>query len=233
MTINPPPKPPLAVNPPVLTWSDFDDHHPCYDPLKQYGDWSGTILDLLRREDIPAGDRLWALSREGVLDARLQRLCAVAFVRETPLGDGRFVADLLTDERSAHALTVAESYAYERAGDRELDAARIAAKAATKAATKAVARIAAKAAARVVAKAAARPIARSVATAVATGAATDAATDAAWKAVRASTEAAAEAVAQDVAEAAAWYAAWYAARAAARDAQVQIAIRVINYHTAV
>ena len=202
MTTGSPPRPLLAVNLPTLTWSDFDRHYPCYDPREQYGDWSGTILDLLQRYDIPAEDRIWALSREGLLDARLQRLCAVAFVRQTPLGDGRFVADLLTDERSRRALTVSESYAYGKASYRESVAARAAAWDAVISFN----------------KNAVGAAARAVYWASSENAAADASADAARVATWGTSPG-------DVAVKVSW--------AAVMAAQVQIAIRVITYHTAV
>jgi hypothetical protein len=44
-------------------------------------------------------------------------------VRETPIGDGRTVWDLLTDERSRQAVAVAERYAAGDATDEEMRAA--------------------------------------------------------------------------------------------------------------
>jgi hypothetical protein len=51
------------------------------------------------------------------------RLFACWTVRNTPLGDGRMVWDLLTDKRSQTAIEVAELYADGLATDDELDAA--------------------------------------------------------------------------------------------------------------
>ena len=99
----------------TLTWSDFDQHKPCYSPSESYGEWSGTILDLLRREDIPAEDRIWAATRPGILDDKTLRLLACKCVRE--------VWHLLTDERSRRAVEVAEKYAVGEATDEELAAA--------------------------------------------------------------------------------------------------------------
>jgi hypothetical protein len=82
--------------------------------------WSGTILDLLDMESIPAKDRIWAATRPGVLSDKVLRLAAVAFREQTPLGDGRKVFDLLTDERSIKALGVAELYAHGEASKQEL-----------------------------------------------------------------------------------------------------------------
>ena len=58
-------------------------------------------------------------------------LAACKAVRETPVGDGRTVWDLLADERSRQAVIVAERYADGTATDEEMAvAARAAAKAA-------------------------------------------------------------------------------------------------------
>ena len=142
-------------------------------------------------------DAIWALvavpSNQQVERDRLARLFACACVRKTPLADGRFVWDLLTDERSRHAVEIAERFAKGNATAEELAAARAAAWNA--------ARDAAWDAARDAAWAAARASARDAA---------------AWGAARA---AAAWDAARDAARAAA---AWDAARDAARDAQEKI-----------
>lgn len=114
----------------TLTWSDFAEHGTCYDPQEKYGDWSGTILDLLRRDDIPAKDRIWAFTRKGIVDERTQRLFACKCVRDTPLDDGRKVWDLLTDDRSRNAVEIAERFANGEATLEELNAAWDAARAA-------------------------------------------------------------------------------------------------------
>ena len=140
----------------TFTWSDFDQHKPCYPPAERYGEWSGTIVDLLRREDIPAEDRIWAATREGILDDKTLRLFACKCVRR--------VWHLLTDDRSRKAVEVAERYAIGEATDDELTsassaawfAARDAALAAARAAALDAARAAALAAAWAAASAAAR-----------------------------------------------------------------------------
>ena len=62
---------------------------------------------------------IWALCRIGFKDDRKYRLYACACVRGTPLADGRTLWDLLTDERSRHAVEVAERYAEGKASDEE------------------------------------------------------------------------------------------------------------------
>ncbi len=166
-------------------------------------------------------DAIWALRAVPVQQRadrdRLARLFACACVRDTPLGDGRRVWDLLTDERSRAAVRVAERYVYGEASVEDLAAARIAAgdaawDAAEAAAWAADAAIAAYAHA--AAYAAARIAARIAAGDAAWGAAGDAAGDAAW-------EAAWEA-AGDAAGDAAWAAAWAAAWEAAGDVQAEM-----------
>ena len=103
----------------TLTWADFQKFEPCYDPQERYGDFSGTILDILKDHRIPAKDRIWAATYNGVLDDKTLRLFACKCVRE--------VWHLLTDERSRKAVEVAERYAVGDATDEELDAARDAA----------------------------------------------------------------------------------------------------------
>lgn len=71
---------------------------------------------------------LWALNASNCRpdDAMLRKL-ACAFIRRTPLADGRTVWDLLDDERSRNAVDVAERYSEGKATQEELDAARAAA----------------------------------------------------------------------------------------------------------
>ena len=71
---------------------------------------------------------LWIADKVGCMpDDKTLRLFAVWCVRETPLGDGRKVFDLLTDDRSKNSLLISEKYANGNATQRELAAARTAA----------------------------------------------------------------------------------------------------------
>lgn len=100
----------------------FIDKGACYDPANVLGDgWTGTALDILNMDSIPVQDRIWA----GIqcLSEKDQRLFAVRCVRETPIGGGRFVVNLLSDERSFDALVVAEKYARGEATEEELSTA--------------------------------------------------------------------------------------------------------------
>jgi hypothetical protein len=173
-----------------------------------------TLWETCQRSDW----MLWILRELNFSDDRIWRLMAVAFVRETPLSDGRKVFDLLTDERSKQALDVAEQYAQGKAGDNTLSAARAAARDAAGAAARDAAWAAARVAAWDAAGAAARDAARAAARVAAWDAAGAAARDAAWAAARVAAWDAAGAAARDAARAAARVAAWDAAGAAARDA---------------
>ena len=100
---------------------------PCYDPSRYLAeDWTGTALDVLDVTDCPAADRIWVVL--GMMSENDRRLAACCFVRRTPIGDGRTVWDLLTDDRSRKAVEVAERFADGEATERELDAARGAAR---------------------------------------------------------------------------------------------------------
>jgi len=185
-------------NSPILDCDFLKKAKACFDPANVLGeDWNGTALDILDHPQIPSKDKIWTVCAKGALPESTQRLIAVAFVRETPLHDGRNVADISTGERTVKALEVAELHALGKATDGELDAARGAARYSAWDASSAAARDAAWAAAR----------------AAAGDAAVAAAWDAAWGADSAG--AAAGDAAGDTSEAAAW------------DAQVEIARRVI------
>ncbi len=71
---------------------------------------------------------IWTATRPGVLPDSVMRKLACRFVRKTPIGSGRTVWDLLTDERSRKAIEVVEAYADGKATADELSAARAAAR---------------------------------------------------------------------------------------------------------
>lgn len=97
---------------------------PCVDPtIYAPEDWTGTVLDVLKMESVSDNHALWLACQFGVLPERTRRLMACAFVRHTPIGDGRTVWDLLTDERSKNAVEVAERYANGQVTEEELSAA--------------------------------------------------------------------------------------------------------------
>ena len=110
----------------TLTWSDFDQHDPCYSPQEKYGDFTGTILDLLKDERIPNIDKIWAFTRKGIMDDKTLRLFAVRCAR--------LAQHLMKDQRSINALDVAERYANGLATAEELEIARVEAWAAVEAA---------------------------------------------------------------------------------------------------
>ena len=105
----------------IDTWDIFPN--PCYSPQERYGNPPKTFYDLMCDERVPANDRIWAFSNCTLIPDNIKRFAAVRFVRETPIGDGRFVVDLLTHERSVNALDVAMRHAAGLATDDELAAA--------------------------------------------------------------------------------------------------------------
>ena len=154
---------------PVFTIDDIRRLRPCYDPSRYLAeDWTGTALDVLDVTDCPAADRIWVVL--GMMSENDRRLAACCFVRRTPVGGGRTVWDILTDDRSKKAVEVAERFADGEATERELAAAQAAASAA--------ARDTASAAARDTASAAAWDAASAAAWAAASAAASAAARDA-------------------------------------------------------
>lgn len=105
-----------------------DAYHPC----KEGRDWAlANCRDMADVWDKAKPEWLiWLATRPGVLDDRTLRLFACWCVRNTPLGDGRVVWDLLDDPRSRNAVEVAERYADGKATEIELQAAAAAAGAA-------------------------------------------------------------------------------------------------------
>lgn len=111
-----------------LTWKDFEKFGPCYNPQEKYGDFTGTILEILQDKRIPDNDKIWAATCKGILDDKTLRLFACKCVRE--------IWHLLTDERSRNAIEVAERFAIGEATHEEMAAAKAAAKAAAMAAAR-------------------------------------------------------------------------------------------------
>ena len=77
---------------------------------------------------------LWYLERNVYKNDPRFRLAACAFVRRTPIGGGKFVLDLLSDDRSRRAVEVSELHAAGLATDADLNFAYAAAYAAADAA---------------------------------------------------------------------------------------------------
>jgi hypothetical protein len=107
------------------------------------------MAELWEREDLKPAWRIWIATRPGVLTDRELRLFACWCCRHQ-------VWHLLTDERSRHAVEVAELYAEGKATSDELAVAWAAAQRAERAAAWTAARPAARAAARAAAEDAAR-----------------------------------------------------------------------------
>lgn len=92
-------------------------------------EWASKYADLADAWDVchRSDWMLWLDKEADLLDARTLHLITCAFVRRTPLSDGRTPWDLLTDKRSRTAVVVAERYANGEATDEELAAAQDAA----------------------------------------------------------------------------------------------------------
>jgi hypothetical protein len=132
-----------------ITYQDIVALDPCYEPSKYIPEtWTGTVVDILDLDAVPANDRLWVVLHSEFLPDKLMRLFAVRCARQ--------VQHLLTDERSIRAIDVAERYANGLATDEELTAAWAAASDAARDAVSDAARDAARAAASDAARAAAR-----------------------------------------------------------------------------
>lgn len=93
----------------TLTWSDFEKSRILQE---MYGYFSGSILDILNHPKIPNKDKIWAFTREGIMDDKTLRLFAVRCARQ--------VQHLMKDQRSIQALDVSERYANGLATDEEL-----------------------------------------------------------------------------------------------------------------
>lgn len=106
------------------TIEDIRDLDPCYDPAKVIlEDWSGTVIDILKLDNVLAEDRIWVVTR--YLSDKQNRLFAVWCARES--------LNLIDnpDPRSLEACDVAERFALNKASQEDLIAARVEARAAT------------------------------------------------------------------------------------------------------
>ena len=170
-----------------MTIKDFCRlHHACSEG-RRWAIETGEpgMAELWRREDLKPAWRIWIATRPGVLTDRELRLFACWCCRQQ-------VWHLLTDERSRHAVEIAERYAEGKATLDELAAAEDAAWAAARDAAWAAAWAAAGAAEETAARAAEGATVRDAADAAAwaaedaaLAAAQDAAGDEAWDAARA------------------------------------------------
>ncbi len=105
----------------TYTLDDIRALKPCYDPTRYAPeDWSGTLVDILRAEQIPADDRIWVVVN--LLDDRTNRLFAVWCARNV-------LAQVHNpDPHSVSVCDVAERFANGEATQEELRAARYAAR---------------------------------------------------------------------------------------------------------
>ena len=92
----------------------------------EYAKQHPTLAEAVRHSE--RSYALWAVWRLCTAQDRVRIACHIA--RHTPIGDGRTVWDLLTDERSRTAIETAERWAEGKATDEELSAAYAAAYAA-------------------------------------------------------------------------------------------------------
>lgn len=125
----------------LLTINDIRAIKPCYDPTEFLPEsWTGTALDILALEQVPAKDRIWVVASLPQVSDKAKRLFAVACARDALAR----VKD--PDPRSIKAVDVAEAYALGKATKNELPAAESAARSATWSATWAAAESAARSA---------------------------------------------------------------------------------------
>jgi hypothetical protein len=103
-----------------ITVADIRAKKPCHDPTKYVAEgWTGSLLDILNLEAVPALDRIWVVTQ--FLDDSTNRLFAVWCAREAlKLIDN-------PDQRSVAACDVAERFANGAATTNELRAAEAAA----------------------------------------------------------------------------------------------------------
>jgi hypothetical protein len=85
-----------------ITFKDFEQFAPYYSLTDKYGEWEGTILDLMQHPDISDKDKILAFTREGIVSDRTLRFFAVACARE--------VQHLMTDEWEAASAASAAAW---------------------------------------------------------------------------------------------------------------------------
>ena len=113
----------------TITCDAIRKHNPCYDPAtKLPADYSGTVVDFLKQEQVPTHDRIW-VARFFVTD-KTNRLFAVWCARRA------LALQKEVDPRSTAACDVAERFANGEATEAELRAARVAAEAAVESAAR-------------------------------------------------------------------------------------------------
>ena len=99
----------------TLTWEDFKQFNPRHNLEERYGEFSGTILDILQNERISNEDKIWAFTREGIVDTPVLQIFAIRCAKS--------VKHLMEDPRSVKALEVAERYINGKATAEELEKA--------------------------------------------------------------------------------------------------------------
>ena len=100
----------------TFTIEDIRSWNSCYDRALYLPEgWSGTALEILKHEAIPAKDKLWVVLRESIIDDKTLRLFAVWCCRQ--------VQHLMLDPRSIAAVDVTERFALGEATKEEMDAA--------------------------------------------------------------------------------------------------------------
>jgi hypothetical protein len=100
----------------MITLELIRSFKPCYDPGKWAAEsWSGTVMDVLNANQVPASDRLWLVLREEFIDAKTLRLfacwCAREALKLVKEPDARFLAAVKTAERYAHGRATKEELA--------------------------------------------------------------------------------------------------------------------------
>ncbi len=110
-----------------ISYKDINLLCPCYDPIKYIPEtWSGTLVDILKMEEIPAKDRLWVCVRHTFMTDRQLHLYGLACVRQCE--------HLSTDPRVKECNDVVERYLAGQATSEELSSAESAAESAAEAA---------------------------------------------------------------------------------------------------